>query len=175
MRNITFGLQYCLISIQKAHFTAQDFLPKFAASKPPFFVFGKIGSVFGNSITTLAREVFASMRKKNFKGRCEKRILSKCAEVCRLYDPIQSAYANLLQESEEIAEIRCNVFLDGLELGDYTSDFVCVKSGRDLMVRECVFQNVLLKPMTIRLLDASREYWRRRGVIDWGVVVNAKI
>ncbi len=47
------------------------------------------------------------MRKKNFKGRCEKRVLGKCVEVCRTYDPIQYAYADLLQASDEIKEIRC--------------------------------------------------------------------
>ncbi len=36
------------------------------------------------------------MRKKNFKGRCEKRVLGKCVEVCRTYDAIQYAYADLL-------------------------------------------------------------------------------
>ena len=34
------------------------------------------------------------MRKKNFKGRCEKRVLGKCAEVCRTYDAIQYAYCD---------------------------------------------------------------------------------
>ncbi len=29
------------------------------------------------------------MRKKNFKGRCEKRMIRKCMEVCRTYDAIQ--------------------------------------------------------------------------------------
>lgn len=29
------------------------------------------------------------MRKKNFKGRCEKRRLSKCEDVCRTFDAIQ--------------------------------------------------------------------------------------
>ena len=37
------------------------------------------------------------MRKKNYKGRCEKRTLSKCQDICRTYDPIQSAYADELQ------------------------------------------------------------------------------
>ena len=32
------------------------------------------------------------MRKKNFKGRCEKRVLGKCVEVCGTYDAIQYAY-----------------------------------------------------------------------------------
>ncbi|EOS27891.1 hypothetical protein C804_03876 [Lachnospiraceae bacterium A4] len=68
------------------------------------------------------------MRKKNFKGRCEKRMIEKCGEVCKTYDAIQYAYADLLQANNGIQEIRCNVLLDGLDAGEYTSDFVCVKS-----------------------------------------------
>lgn len=112
------------------------------------------------------------MRKKNFKGRCEKRMIPKCAEVCRTYDAIQCAYADILQECDEIKEIRCNVLLAGLDIGEYTSDFVCVKSDNDLMVRECVFRKYLMKPLTVKLLDASREYWLRRGVSDWGLVID---
>ena len=108
------------------------------------------------------------MRKKNFKGRCEKRLIGKCAEVCRTYDAIQYAYADLLQASDEIVEIKCNVLLDGLEVGEYTSDFVCTKADGDLMVRECVFRKFLMKPLTVKLLDASRDYWLRHGVTDWG-------
>lgn len=111
------------------------------------------------------------MRKKNFKGRCEKRTISKCEDVCRTFDPIQYAYADVLQASEEIKEIRCNVPLDGEE---YTSDFVCVKSNGDLLVRECVDRRFLTKPLTVKLLDVSRHYWLRRGVTDWGLVVNEK-
>ena len=112
------------------------------------------------------------MRKKNFKGRCEKRTISKCEEVCRTFDSIQYAYADVLQASENIKEIRCNVPLDGLPDGEYTSDFVCIKTNGDLLVRECVERRFLTKPMTVKLLDASRLYWLRRGVIDWGLVVN---
>jgi len=115
------------------------------------------------------------MRKKNFKGRCEKRTLGKCAEVCRTYDPIQYAFADMLQADDSIKEIRCNVLLDGLDLGEYTSDFVCVKSNGDLMVRECVYRKFLMKPLTVKLLDVSREYWLRRGVTDWGLVIDEKI
>lgn len=114
----------------------------------------------------------AFMRKKNFKGRCEKRTISKCAEVCRTFDPIQYAYADVLQEREDIKEISCNVPLDGLSDGEYTSDFVCTKTNGDLLVRECVDRRFLTKPMTVKLLDASRLYWLRRGVTDWGLVVN---
>lgn len=112
------------------------------------------------------------MRKKNFKGRCEKRTLSKCKEVCRTYDPIQYHYADMLQANEDITEIRCNVCLDGLSDGEYTTDFVCVRSNNDLMVRECVSRKFLTKPLTVKLLDMSRDYWLHHGVEDWGIVIN---
>ena len=115
------------------------------------------------------------MRKKNFKGRCEKRVLSKCTEVCRTYDPIQYAYADLLQASDEIKEIRCNVLMDDLDIGEYTSDFVCTKADGDLMVRECVFRRLLMKPLTVKLLEASRNYWQRHGVTDWGLVIDEEV
>ena len=110
------------------------------------------------------------MRKKGFKGRCEKRKLGKCKEVCRTYGVIQYAYADILQACEDVAEIRYNVPLDGC---DYTTDFLCIKTDNDLMVRECVQRKYLTKPMTIKLLDLSREYWFKRGVSDWGLVIDA--
>lgn len=115
------------------------------------------------------------MRKKNFKGRCEKRVIGKCEGVCRTYDAIQYAYADLLQVSDEIKDIRCNVPLDGLDIDEYSSDFVCTKAGGDLMVRECVYRRLLMKPLTVKLLDASREYWLRHGVMDWGLVIDEKV
>lgn len=113
------------------------------------------------------------MKKKNYKGsRCEKRYLSKCADgVAKTYTDIESRLADLLQKDDAVREFRCNVPLDGFSEGDYCSDFVCTKSDGDLMVRECVYRKVLTKPMTVRLLDASREYWLRHGVSDWAVVV----
>ena len=91
--------------------------------------------------------------------------------VCKTYDAIQFRFADLLQDNEAIGEFRCNVLLDGLE---YTSDFVCTKVSGDLMVRECVYRKHLTKPMTIKLLDASKEYWSRHGVTDWGLVIDAE-
>ena len=102
----------------------------------------------------------------------DRRKIGKCEEVCKTYDTIQYAYADLVQANDEIKEIRCNVLLDGLDIGEYTSDFVCIKTDGDLMVRECVFRKYLMKPMTVKLLDASREYWFRHGVMDWGVVID---
>lgn len=114
------------------------------------------------------------MRKKNYKGRCEKRALSKCESICKTYDKIQYAFADILQADSDIKEFRCNVLLDGLLEGEYTSDFVCIKSNGDYMVRECVFRKLLTKPLTVKLLDVSREYWLKHGVTDWGLVIDAE-
>ena len=113
------------------------------------------------------------MRKKNYKGRCEKQSLEKFTTICKTYDPIQSAYANILVKNKDVAEVRCNVPLDGDECGEYMTDFVCVMVNGDLMVRECVSRAHLTKPMTLKLLDSSRTYWLRHGVTDWGIVVDA--
>ena len=86
------------------------------------FIFGKYN--FGKN-RNIIQEVL--MRKIGYKGRCEKKTLSKCKEVCRTYDPIQSKYAELLDSLPEIEKIRCNVPLEGFKEGDYMTDFVCVK------------------------------------------------
>lgn len=112
------------------------------------------------------------MRQKNIKTRCEKRKLPKFEEVCKTYDAIQYAYATILSEDKNIKEIRCNVYLEGLKEGDYTSDFVCIKEDGKMMVRECVFRKFLTKPLTVKLLDASRDYWFKRGVHDWSIVID---
>lgn len=114
------------------------------------------------------------MVKKNYKGRCVKKSVSKAKEVCRTYSDIQLAFLDVLEENTDVAEIQCNVPLDGLDIGEYSTDFVCVKSDGDLMVRECVNRKLLLKPMTVKLLDASLAYWRKRGIQDWGLVIDAK-
>ena len=114
------------------------------------------------------------MRKKNFKGRCIKRTVSKSKDICRTYDEIQFACLDVLEADDNIIEIRCNVPLDGVELHEYMTDFLCVKTDHDLMVRECVNRKFLTKPMTVKLLDVSRVYWLKHGVTDWGLVVNAE-
>ena len=115
------------------------------------------------------------MNKLNYKGRVRKRSLTKCKEVAKTYDPLMDAFAEMLEADDEIADIRCNVVLSGLTVpdaeGGYTSDFVCTKTDGLLMVRECVYKKALLRPKTAKLLDASRAYWKRHGVEDWGLVV----
>ena len=112
------------------------------------------------------------MRKKDFKGRCIKKAISKSKEICRTYDPIQEKYLDLLQDREDVKEIRCNVPIDLASLGAYTTDFVCITDCGEIFVRECVYRQRISKPMTIKLLDASREYWTRHGIKDWGIVTN---
>ncbi|MCI9127884.1 MAG: hypothetical protein HFG28_12005 [Eubacterium sp.] len=112
------------------------------------------------------------MRKKNFKGRCTKRSLSKCEGICRTYDAVQSACANMLQGNDEVISFRCNVLLDGLAEGEYTSDFVCEKKDGEIMVCECILRGHLMKPLTVRLLDLSRNYWLKHSVSDCRIVID---
>lgn len=135
------------------------------------YVLGKVIYECGRNCNKYRR---CLCRKVSYKGRCEKKSLKKCKEVCRTYDPIQSKYADVLEESVDIQEIRCNVPLEGAKESDYMTDFVCVKSGGDLMVRECLTRNRLTKPLNVKLLDMSRNYWTKRGVADWGIVINAE-
>jgi hypothetical protein len=111
------------------------------------------------------------VKKKNYKGKCEKRKVSKCKEVCRTYNPIQYAYVDVLEKRKDVVEIRCNVPLEGQE-EEYTTDFVCVLESGELMVRETVYRKLLTKPLTMKLLDMSRKYWTRRGVKNWGIVLD---
>ena len=113
------------------------------------------------------------MRKKNYKGRCEKQSLEKFTTICKTYDPIQSTYANILVKNKDVAEVRCNVPLDGDECGEYMTDFVCKKTDGDLMVRECISRKLLSRPQMAAMMDMSRTYWLRHGVTDWGIVVDA--
>ena len=114
------------------------------------------------------------MRKRDFRGRCEKRSIPKCEGVCRTFDIVQSKYADVLSERVDIQSFRTNVPMGGLTIGEYTSDIVAVKADGSLMVRECTRRANLLRTKTCTLLDASREYWLLRGVMDWGIVVETK-
>ena len=112
------------------------------------------------------------MRKKNWKGRCTKRSLSKCQGICKTYDDIQLRFADCLQEKSDIKSFICNY---GLDSEEYMTDFLITKIDGDLAVRECVYRKNLLRPSTTKLLDLSRDYWMRRGVNDWGIVIDKEI
>lgn len=108
------------------------------------------------------------MRKKNYKGRCEKQSLEKFTTICKTYDPIQTAYASILVQNENVTQVRCNVVLNGNECINYMTDFVCTKSDGDVMVRECISRKLIARPQMAAMLDMSRNYWLRHGVTDWG-------
>lgn len=130
------------------------------------YVFGSFLTFLG---TFLGKRKVVNMQKKNYKGRCEKRSLSKCKDVCRTYNPIQRAYSDILENDNSIKEFQCNV---PLENSEYTSDFLCTKTDGDLIVRECVQRKLLTKPRTVKLLDVSKEYWLKRGIEDWRIVID---
>lgn len=153
---------------KKPHFYAS-----FIKNSPDFITFGMILAKSFCFQETF-RKGRMKMRKKNYKGRCTKIALSKCKGICKTYDEIEVAYAYKLETDDNIAEIRCNVVLDGLEGGAYVSDFVCIKTDGDLMVRECVFKHLLTRPSMMKLLDESRNFWRSHGIFDWGIVTNAE-
>lgn len=114
------------------------------------------------------------MRNSKSKVRCEKRKLPKCEDLLRLYSPMQSRYADLLQADDLVKSFQCNVLLESCAAGEgFTTDFYIMKADDTIMVRECVFRKHLSKPMTIKLLTASFCYWSERGVKDWGLVVDS--
>ena len=76
------------------------------------------------------------------------------------------------EESDDVKNFMVNVLMECLELGDYVSDFVITKNDGELMVRECVFRDKISRPLTCKMLDASREYWKSHGITDWGIVVD---
>ena len=89
-----------------------------------------------------------------------------------MYDKVQTACLDLLSRQEDIAEIQCNVLLEGMDEGiEYTTDFVCKKGNGDLLVRECVYRKNLSRPSVALLLEKSQQFWLNRGVLDWQVVV----
>ena len=78
----------------------------------------------------------------------------------------------LLESRDNIKEIRCSVPLEDLPDNEYMTDFACVKSDNEPMVRECLKYRLLTKPLTVKLLDISRNYWLSRGISDWGIVID---
>ena len=111
------------------------------------------------------------MKKKNYKGRCEKQFLTKCQGICRTYSPLQQLYATLLQADPQVKTFQCNV---ELEKSEFTTDFLITKTDGTIIVRECVVRNLIAKPRMLRHLDESLVYWKDRGIEDWKVITNAE-
>ena len=76
------------------------------------------------------------MRKKNYKGRCEKKYVSKCDSICKTYDPIQAAYVDLLDSNPGNDEIKCNVILaiDTIAVENEVADNMYQRSELDYLI-----------------------------------------
>ena len=79
------------------------------------------------------------MKKINYKGRCEKRKVSKCKDICRTYSKIQSAMVDMLEMDEEVTSFECNVCLEGVSGNMYSSDFVIKMVDGSTRVSRLVF------------------------------------
>lgn len=115
------------------------------------------------------------MRNSNTRAMCNKRQLSKAKGVVRTYNEVQDRFADILEKDSSIRDFICNYPLSdfSIEDGKYTSDFYCTTNNGEIVVYECCFRRYITKPLTAKLLDASRNYWLKRGV-DWRLVVDAE-
>ncbi len=114
------------------------------------------------------------MRNSRNKERCTKQTFDKHTGICKTYSALQLAYARRLQDDAQVTEFRCNVPLDNFVMtdGSYTTDFLYTKADGDMAVRECIKSTHIYRPKKIMMLDASREYWSAKGIIDWGIVID---
>ena len=133
---------------------------------------GKNGEIKGKIGKKSGKE--KKVRKKNFKGRCVKKVVCKAEGVCKTYDALQLKALEMLEQEDAIREIRCNVPLDGSPWDLYMTDFLCQTENGDWIAFETCFRKLLVRPQTMELLDASRNYWMKRGV-KWGLIVDAEV
>ena len=99
-------------------------------------------------------------------------ILEFCNKLDVTLQQVNNILTELSENNDEVVEIKSNVKLIGCDLGDrFTSDFVCTKTNGELMVVECIEKEKLLKPLTCKMLDCSRNYWLSKGVNDWRLVI----
>lgn len=112
------------------------------------------------------------MRNSKSHTKTLKTKLKKSKNIFFAFNNVQFQYGKQLDLNEDVVEIKSNVKLIGCSLGDnFTSDFVCTKKNGELMVRECVIKDKLLKPLTLKMLDSSRNFWLSNNVTDWGIVI----
>lgn len=121
------------------------------------------------------------MRNSNNRGqRSTKTLMRKCSDsngIARTYSDIQLKYCEMLEEDDTVLSYKLNVPLANFSITDhsYTTDFLITLTTGDLVVGECVQRELIFKPMNVKLLDASREYWFERGIKpeNWKLITNA--
>ena len=99
------------------------FLPVFAPIFKIGFTCKKSGRKLGKLLGIFHGKAKGEyqLRKLHYKGRCTKRKLSKCKDVCRTYDRIQTAFADWLQDNTDIITFECNVKIENNSEDQYTS------------------------------------------------------
>ncbi len=102
----------------------------------------------------------------------------KCEGECVVYTrseilgKLQEAVVRMLDIDPNIRSFQCHVLLEGLACGKYTSDIVYTTVDGETGVMECFSTTQLKKRESAVLMDESRNYWLRRGVTDWTLVIN---
>ena len=67
------------------------------------------------------------------------------------------------QEIREIKSLTATLF-------DLVRHYIKILS--ELKYKKNILSFSDVEALTVKLLDASRDYWTRNGVIDWGIVIN---
>ena len=113
------------------------------------------------------------MRNRNQKGKCVKQTLPHFEGVVRTYDSLQEAAAKMLSGSNGYQVIRANVDCCKVDDVAYTTDFVCQNGDSTYAAFECVYRKHLDKPKTVKLLNASQQFWEGRGA-QWGIIIDSE-
>lgn len=114
------------------------------------------------------------MRNTKSKVKTKTKALKKCKVRFIAYNDTQYTYASILDNNDDIVEIKPNVKLSGFELGDnYSTDFLCKKNDNTYIAIETIDKRFLLKPLHLKQLENSRKYWLSRG-IEWKLVIGEK-
>lgn len=111
------------------------------------------------------------MYNRTYSGRREKRSFSKCEKPCTLYNPIMTAYAQLLEMNPSVCSFECNIPIIGTK---YNSDFLVCTPDDTKAIRECVSRAHLEDIRVLRKLDISRDYWAAHGISDWKIITEKK-
>lgn len=112
------------------------------------------------------------MRNSKTRTKTLNKKLNKCKNIFYAYNELQYKYGNILEEREDVLEFKCNVKINCSLGPDYTTDFYIIKTDGTTVIRECVYRDKLNKPLTAKMLDASRNYWLAAGFKNWGIVIN---
>ena len=95
------------------------------------------------------------MKKINYKGRCEKRKVSKCKDICRTYSKIQSALVNALEKDKDVVSFECNVCLEGVSDNMYEVVMVIPTVDLDVDVSMGKTINFTTQPRLIQDFDKA--------------------